>query len=44
MFGGTLTRARAVRATDEEGWQSGRAAADMASLHNRAPVADATSA
>ena len=43
MFGGMLTRGRAVRATDAEGWQSGRAAADMASLHNHAPVADATS-
>jgi hypothetical protein len=43
MFGDTLTRSRAIRATDAEGWQSGRAAADMASLHNHAPVADATS-
>ena len=43
MFGGTLTRGRAVRATDAEGWQSGRAAADMASLHNHAPVANAAS-
>ena len=41
MFGDTLTRSRAVRATDAEGWQSGRAAADMATLHNHAPVADA---
>lgn len=41
MFGDTLTRSRAVRATDAEGWQSGRAAADMASLHNHAPVAGA---
>jgi hypothetical protein len=39
MFGGKLTRSRAVRATDAEGWQSGRAAADLASLHNHAPVA-----
>ena len=43
MFGDTLTRSRAVRATDAEGWQSGRAAADMASLHNHAPVAGAAS-
>ena len=43
MFGGTLTRSRAVRATDAEGWQSGRAAADLASLHNHAPVAGAAS-
>ena len=35
----TLTRTRAVRVTDEEGWTSGRAAADLASLHNHAPVA-----
>jgi Protein of unknown function (DUF2786) len=39
MFGGTLKRGRAVRATDAEGWASGRAAADLATLHNRAPVA-----
>jgi hypothetical protein len=38
MFGDTLTRSRAVRATDAEGWHSGRAAADMASLHNHAPL------
>jgi len=42
MFGETLTRSRAVRATDAEGWSSGRAAADMASLHNHAKVASAT--
>jgi hypothetical protein len=35
-----LTRSRGIRVTDEEGWMSGRAAADLASLHNRAPVAD----
>jgi hypothetical protein len=40
MFGDRLTRSRAVRATDAEGWVSGRAAADLASLHNHAPVAD----
>lgn len=44
MFGDNLTRGRAVRASDLEGWQSGRAAADMASLHNHAPLADAASA
>jgi Protein of unknown function (DUF2786) len=38
MFGDSLTRSRSVRATDAEGWSSGRAAADVASLHNRAPV------
>jgi hypothetical protein len=43
MFGDTLTRSRAIRATDAEGWASGRAAADMASLHNHASVTDATS-
>jgi Protein of unknown function (DUF2786) len=37
MFG-PLTRSRAVRATDAEGWTSGRAAADLASLHNNAQV------
>jgi hypothetical protein len=40
MFGDGLTRSRAVRATDSEGWYSGRAAADLASLHNHAAVAD----
>jgi uncharacterized protein DUF2786 len=38
MFGDALRRGRAVRATDAEGWASGRAAADLATLHNRAPV------
>ena len=33
-----LTRSRAVRATDAEGWASGRAAADLASLQSRASV------
>jgi hypothetical protein len=42
MFGTRLTRSRAVRATDAEGWSSGRAAADVASLHNNAQVAGAT--
>jgi hypothetical protein len=42
MFGDRLTAARAVRATDLEGWNSGRAAADMASLHNRDQVRDGT--
>jgi len=44
MFGERLTRSRSVRVTDAEGWTSGRAAADLASLHNRAPVADAADA
>jgi hypothetical protein len=39
MFSGRLTRGRSPRVTDAEGWSSGRAAADLASLHNRAPVA-----
>jgi hypothetical protein len=38
MFGDTLRRGRSVRVTDAEGWSSGRAAADLASLHNHAPV------
>ena len=38
MFGDTLRRGRSVRATDAEGWASGRAAADLASLHNHTPV------
>jgi len=40
MFEGRLTTSRASRATDAEGWASGRAAADMATLLNRAQVAD----
>jgi hypothetical protein len=39
MFGDKLTWSHAVRATDAEGWHSGRVAADMASLHNNAAVA-----
>jgi hypothetical protein len=39
LFGSRLTTSRAVRATDAEGWASGRAAADLASLHNRDTVA-----
>jgi hypothetical protein len=39
LFGEHLTRGRAARVTDAEGWASGRAAADMASLHNRDAVA-----
>jgi hypothetical protein len=39
MFGATLTRSRSVRATDADGWNSGRAAADLATLRNHAPVA-----
>lgn len=38
MFGGTLASGRAVRTTDAEGWYSGRAAADMATLHNHSQV------
>jgi hypothetical protein len=38
MFGDTLRHGRSVRATDAEGWASGRAAADLANLHNHAPV------
>jgi hypothetical protein len=44
MFGDGLTRSRAVRATDTEGWYSGRAAADLASLRGRAAVADSAPA
>ena len=39
LFGDRLTHGRASRVTDAEGWASGRAAADMASLHNRDAVA-----
>jgi hypothetical protein len=38
MFGSKLTRSRSVRATDQDGWNSGRAAADLASLRNQAQV------
>jgi len=38
MFGDTLTSGRAMRATDAEGWYSGRAAADMATLYNHGQV------
>jgi hypothetical protein len=38
MFGGSLTRGRATRATDSEGWYSGRAAADLATLHGHHEV------
>ncbi len=41
LFGSRLTTSRAVRATDAEGWASGRAAADLASLHNRDAVPEA---
>jgi hypothetical protein len=44
LFGNNLKRSRSVRATDAEGWTSGRAAADLATLHNRAPVTDASRA
>ena len=40
LFGGNLTRGRAARVTDAEGWASGRAAADLAKLHDRHPVAN----
>jgi len=40
LFGGRLKRSRGSRATDAEGWASGRAAADLASLHGRQAVAD----
>jgi hypothetical protein len=35
LFGDALTEGRGVHATDSEGWYSGRAAADLATLHNR---------
>jgi hypothetical protein len=38
MFGDSLTRGRATRAADSEGWYSGRAAADLASLHGHREV------
>ena len=38
MFDDTLTSGRAIRATDAEGWYSGRAAADMATLDNHSQV------
>jgi hypothetical protein len=38
MFGDGLVNDRGSRATDEEGWASGLAAADMAALHNRDQV------
>ena len=38
MFGDRLVNDRGSRATDEEGWASGLAAADMAALHNRDQV------
>jgi Protein of unknown function (DUF2786) len=41
IFRGNLTTTRAVRATDAEGWTSGRAAADLATLHNRDSVGTA---
>jgi hypothetical protein len=40
LFGDRLKKGRASRVTDAEGWASGRAAADMASLHDRGAVAD----
>jgi Protein of unknown function (DUF2786) len=41
MFGASLRRGRAVSVSDEEGWISGRAAAETAALHNRSPVTGA---
>jgi len=38
MFASGLTRGRSVRATDADGWDSGRAAADLASLQSRAKL------
>jgi Protein of unknown function (DUF2786) len=38
MFGSRLTRGRSVRATDADGWDSGRAAADLARLRDPAQV------
>lgn len=38
MFGGSLVKTRAARVTDAEGWASGRAAADLASLTSREEV------
>jgi len=38
LFGGNLKRGRSARVTDAEGWVSGRAAADLARLHDRQPV------
>jgi hypothetical protein len=35
IFGGRLKRGRSARVSDAEGWASGRAAADLASLHGR---------
>jgi hypothetical protein len=38
IFGDSLTRGRATRATDAEGWYSGRAAADLATLQGHREV------
>ena len=35
IFGGAVLRGRTQRITDADGWASGRAAADLASLHNQ---------
>jgi hypothetical protein len=40
MFGDALTKSRGPRATDLDGWNSGRAAADTASLHGNAQVTE----
>jgi Protein of unknown function (DUF2786) len=38
MFGDSLTQGRATRVTDAEGWYSGRAAADLATLRSHREV------
>jgi hypothetical protein len=38
IFGGSITESRSTRATDAEGWYSGRAAADMAALDGHREV------
>jgi hypothetical protein len=43
LFGGNVKRGRAARVTDAEGWASGRAAADLAKLHDRQPVTNESS-
>jgi hypothetical protein len=40
LFGSRLRTGRAARVTDAEGWASGRAAADLASLHDHGAVTD----
>jgi hypothetical protein len=38
MFAGAVKHGRATRATDSEGWYSGRAAADLETLHGHRQV------